>query len=95
MKKTIEKNAKVQHEILNNFSQNINGNYSKLPGDNIFLSEIKEIHENLRHKLIQENQELRNTLAIVHNEMNHLLADKKEIFVKIIGSSYLYEFIKF
>lgn len=82
MKKTyIDKNSKNQHEILNNFTHNIQSSVSAKSPDHIFLNEIKEIHENVRQKLLVENQEIRNMFITFQNEMNRIIQDKKEIFV--------------
>ena len=75
----VEKNNKISIEILNNFPQNAN-NHGKTP-ENVFLNEIKEIHDNVRHKLLIENQEMRNTLAMLQNELRTIIQEKKDFFV--------------
>lgn len=82
MKKTIlDKNNKIQYEILNNFSHNINnGNHLKTP-ENILLADIKDSNENIRHKLLNENQEMRNTLVFFQTELKKIINEKKELFV--------------
>lgn len=75
MKKNMgEKNSRV--EILNNFQPNLANTHSKNP-ENAFVQEIKEIHENMRHKLLIENQELRNTLMLVQNELRSSVHQKR------------------
>ena len=92
MKKTmVEKNNKISIEILNNFPQNAN-NHGKTP-ENVFLNEIKEIHDNVRHKLLIENQEMRNTLAMLQNELRTIIQEKKDFFVIFLKISIKISFI--
>lgn len=83
----VEKNHKISIEILNNFPQNANGNNHGKTPENIFLNEIKEIHDNVRHKLLIENQEMRNTLAMLQNELRTIIQEKKDFFVILLKTS--------
>ena len=87
----VEKNNKISIEILNNFPQNAN-NHGKTP-ENVFLNEIKEIHDNVRHKLLIENQEMRNTLAMLQNELRTIIQEKKDFFVNFLKISIKISFI--
>ena len=87
----VEKNNKISIEILNNFPQNAN-NHGKTP-ENVFLNEIKEIHDNVRHKLLIENQEMRNTLAMLQNELRTIIQEKKDFFVIFLKISIKISFI--
>lgn len=66
-------------ETINNYGS---ANISKF-SESEMLNTYKENFENVRQKILTENQELRNTLLSFQNNLNRILNAAKEQFVKI------------
>lgn len=66
-------------ETINNYAS---ANVSKF-SENEILNTYKENFENVRQKFLTENQELRNTLLYLQNNLNRILNTAKEQFVKL------------